>query len=355
MRSTLAAAPDAAPEDRVDAMLFAGWFEASGGDLDRAVADIHDAATLAAPDLAGTAPDPAVAGAGSAGAASAGAASAGAGSGLGGHRARAALFLAFVDSQRGRPHDALAVLAGCRDVLRGWEQGAAWLLTAWAEIVLGEVVLGKHACAEALRLLVPLGDQWALAHAEALLGALAQAERRFADAVAHLGRAAEAADRLGFLAAGSLHRANLGRAHQQNRDPAAAITAFERAIETAHTAGDLRIVALARVRLARVLRSGGRLAEARDQVTAARHWYDTAGGGDGALLAEHLAAALDEDVPALERTLLAARQAGDTEVEVLTLDALARLLGDDARALEAERLAPSVRHLLTDDDRIDRR
>jgi tetratricopeptide (TPR) repeat protein len=319
MRSALGAAPAAALADRVDAMLFAAWFEASGGDLDRAVAEISAAADLAA------------------------------------DQSRPWLFLAFVHSQRGRPHDALAVLAECRDLLSGWEQGAAWLLTAWAEIALGEVARGQQACNEALRLLVPLGDQWALAHAEALLGALAQAEHRFADAVAHLARAAEAADRLGFAAAGSLHRANLGRAHQQNGDPAKAIAAFERAIETARTAGDLRIVALARVRLARVLRAQGRTGPAREQVAEARRWYATAAGGDGALLADHLAAVLDEDVPALERTLAAARAAGDAEVQVLTLDALARILADESLAEEADRLLPSARHLLTEGERIDRR
>jgi predicted ATPase/DNA-binding SARP family transcriptional activator/tetratricopeptide (TPR) repeat protein len=360
MRSALAAAPGAPPADRVDAMLFAGWFEASGGDLDRAVAEILAAATLATATPADSRP------ANSRPAASRPTRSGPAASDLadprtadsGGARGvavRPRLFLAFVHSQQGRPRDALAALAECRDVLRGWERGAAWLLTAWAQIALGDVAAGKYACDEALRLLVPLGDQWALAHAEALLGALAQAEHRFADAIAHLTRAAEAADRLGFLAAGSLHRTNLGRAHQQHGDPVAAVAAFEHAIETAHTAGDLRIVALARVRLARVLRAEGRPAEAREQVTAARRWYATAAGGDGALLADHLAAALDDDVPSLERTLAAAHTAGDTEVELLTLDALARILADDARAAEADRLLPAARHLLTDADRIDRR
>ena len=256
-----AVAPSAAAAplaDRVDAMLFAGWFEASGGDLDRAVGEVRSTVELAE------------------------------------DKARARLFLAFVHSQRGRPHDALAALAACRDLLSGWERGAAWLLTAWAEIALGEVARGKQACGEALRLLVPLGDQWALSHAEAMLGALAQAEYRFPDAVAHLGRAADAADRLGFLAAGSLHRTNLGRAYQQNGEPAAAVAAFERAIETAHTAGDLA----------------------------------------------------------------AARRDRDPEIEVLTLDALALLHASEGRTrearslrAEADRLMPAARHLMTDAER----
>jgi hypothetical protein len=104
-----------------------------------------------------------------------------------------------------------------------------------------------------------------------------------------------------------------------------------------------------------VLRAQDRTVPAREQVAAARRWYATAAGGDGALLADHLAAALDDDVPGLERTLAAAREAGDAEVQVLTLDALARILADDARAREADRLLPAARHLVTDADRIDRR
>jgi predicted ATPase/DNA-binding SARP family transcriptional activator len=256
MRSALAACPDPEPAQRVAAMLFAGWFEASGGDLDRAVAEIRTAVGLAT----GKAP--------------------------------ARLILAFAHSQQGRPQDTLAVLAECRDELAGWELGAAWLLTAWAEIALGHVDGGRHACDEALRLLLPLGDQWALAHAEALLGALASASQRFPDAIAHLTRAADAAGRLGFVAAGALHRANLGLAHQQNGEPAAAIAAFERAITDARAAGDLRIVALARTRLAAVLRDRGRVDEARAQARAAAGWYATAGGGDGADLAAELLDAL---------------------------------------------------------------
>ncbi|HEY7273504.1 MAG TPA: BTAD domain-containing putative transcriptional regulator [Actinoplanes sp.] len=321
-RIALAAAPDAPVPDRVDAMLFAGWFEASGGDLDRSVREIRDAIDLAE------------------------------------DKAHPRLFLAFAHSQQGRPHDALAALAACRDDLRGWERGAAWLLTAWATIALGDVAEAKRACAEALAVLSPLGDQWALSHAEAMLGTLAQAERRFPDAVAHLTRAADAAHRLGFAAAGSLHRTNLGRAHQQNGDPTAAIAAFERAIQDATAAGDLRVVALARVRLARVLRALGRTADARSHVDSARQWYATAGGGDGALLADHLDADLDADPERLATVLAAARAAGDPEVEVLTLDALARLHAaagrtDEAAAARAaaDDLMPAAGHLLTPDDR----
>ncbi|HEU4347376.1 MAG TPA: hypothetical protein VFR35_06265, partial [Actinoplanes sp.] len=290
-------------------------------DLDRAFAEIHEAIRIA-----GTPPaaDAAI--------------------------ARGRLFLAFAYSQAGRPQDALAALADL-DADR-WERGAAWLLRAWAEIALGEVDRARKACDEALRL---LDDDWALGHAEALLGNLAHAEHRYPDAVAHLSRATEAAERLGFAATGSLHRTNLGRALQLSGDPAAAVAAFDRAISTAHASGDLRIAALAHTRLARVLRALDRDDEARTHVAAARRWYATAGGGDGALLADHLAATLDDDRDAL-RALVARH---DPETEALSLDALARLeavAGRTAAAAallaEADRLVPA--HLVTEADRFDK-
>ena len=306
--------PDAPDADRVDAMLFAGWFETGGGDLNRALTEIRAAA------------------------------------GIAGDASRARLFLAFAYSQAGRPRDALEELAGLHP--GGWEEGAGWLLRAWAEIALGEVDRGRKACDEALRL---LDDDWALGHAEALLGALAQAEHRYADAVKHLTRATEAAERLGFAATGSLHRANLGRALQQHGDPVAAIEAFERAITTAYAAGDLRIVALAHTRLARALRAVGRTGEARAHSATAQRWYATAGGGDGSLLADHLVAALDDDLDALQHVV--ARH--DPETETLSLDALARIEAmrgrtDQATALlaEADQLLPA--HLVTEADRIDK-
>jgi len=103
------------------------------------------------------------------------------------------------------------------------------------------------------------------------------------------------------------------------------------------------------------LRATGRPAEARDEVAQARRWYATAGGGDGALLADHLAAVLDDDALALRRLA----RGPDAETAALSLDALARRAAaagrvDRASALlaEADRLAPP--HLVTAADRIDR-
>ena len=73
------------------------------------------------------------------------------------------------------------------------------------------------------------------------------------------------------------------------------------------------------------------------------------------------AAADDEAVAVLEAVLADARHAGDPEVEVLALDALARRRadsGDTATAVRAARgrptrLMPAARLRVTDDDRID--
>jgi len=168
----------------VDGLLFNGWFEAAGGHLDQAIADVTEAIAIA--------PDAAL-------------------------RARGHLFLSFVHTQGGRPADALAALDGHREALTGWEAGAAWLLTAWAEIALGHLDAGQAACTEALRLLGPHGDAWILSHAEAILGGLAQSQHRFAAAITHLRRAVDAAHELGFSTAEALHLTNLGRAYQIGR------------------------------------------------------------------------------------------------------------------------------------------
>jgi predicted ATPase/DNA-binding SARP family transcriptional activator len=365
-----AAGRGAPPVERMDALLFAGWFEASGGDLDRAFADVRAARAIA--------PLP-----------------------------RTLLIRAFLHSQQGRPTEALAALAGFREsnarlpnpgreldappgeaglgrelgappgeagpggeldappgksgpgrelgaqprepgpgweLGPGWESAAASLLEAWADIALGDTAGARAACDAALRGLPEDGDRWARSHAEALLGGLAQAEHRYADAVAHLTRAADAAHRLGFTAAEALHLANLGRARQQAGEPDEALAALDRSAAAAGSAGDLRGVALARTRRARVRYALGRTAEARDDLRKARAWYESAGGGDGDLLSAQLTAAIDDDRPALERVLAAARATGDPEVEVLALDAL-------ARTEEADRAFEHARHLMAPGDR----
>ena len=346
LRAAEAAAADlGSPVDRAAALLRAGWLEASGGDLDRAGADIERADSLAGSVGGGSVDD-------------------------GGFEAEAELYRAFIETVRGRPREALALLAACRPTFaRGgqrWEQGASWVMTAWAAVALGDAAGGREACDRALELIRPLGDQWGLGHAEAILGALALAEHRSADAVRHLRSAADAAAGLGFGATAAHHRAELGRALQQSGDLTAASTALRRAVDEAEAVGDLRTAALARVRLARVLRASGELETARACVRSALGWYQAAGGGDDAALAEFVLAALDADeeraeaAAELEAVLDRARTDSHPEIEILTLDRLALLHAaagrlDEARsALEqARQLLPAVQHRLGGDDRSD--
>lgn len=326
-----------AAQDRAYGLLLAGWLEASGGDLDQADADIEQAMRMGGDDL----------------------------------RGMAHLHLSFVRIQQGRPHDVLALLAGClvdfQRLGRTWEEGGSWILSAWAAIALGELARGKAACDEALRLLRPLRDDWTLIHAEGMLGGIAQAEHRFADAAAHLERAAAAAHHLGFAGVEALHLTNLGRAYQRTGDHVAAITTLERAIVAAQATGDLRMAAMARVRLGRVLRATGEQQAARAIVLSAQQWYGAAGGGDGTALAEYVLATLDLDDGAptagqrLTEVLAAARRTGDLEIQVLTLDALARVHAENDRPADAlatlataDSLIGSAHHLVTDNDRIDR-
>jgi predicted ATPase/DNA-binding SARP family transcriptional activator len=337
-RAALAAAQTvASPHERATGLLLVGWLEASGGNLDRAIGDLQEAMRI------------------------------------GDDRARAVgrLYESFVRTQQGRAHDALALLAGCRAEFHRsgslWEEGTSWLLTAWAEIAIGETARGRIACGSALRLLLPLGDQWALNHAEAILGTLAQAEHRFIDAADHLRRAADATRRLGFTAAEAHHLTSLGRVQQQSGDQQAAITTLQRAIETAHTIGDLRTAAIAGVRLGCVQRAAGDRRSARTVVQSAQRWYRGAGGGDGAILAEYLAAALDADDGAphaaqrLAKVLADARRARDVEAEVLALDSLARIHAAQGRTVKAwsvlhvaDQVMSLAGHLVTDGDRVDR-
>jgi predicted ATPase len=335
LRAALDAVPDVSDKDRATALTLCGWFEASGGNLERAAADLEDAIRI--------------------------------GDAQAGVIAR--LHLAFVHTQGGRAADALELLESCRgDLARfglAWEEGASWLLSAWAHIASGDITAGQAACDQALRLLRPLGDSWALAHAEGLLGELAQAQGRYADATAHLAGAAHAAGTLGFEAAQAHHLLNLGRALQQVGDLANSRTTLEHAIEIGQRCGDARTVALARTRLALLLRTTGETATALDAVAPAVDWFTTAGGGDGARLADFLIAVLhaDGDAPAardeLAEVLKHARAGADPVVEVLALDALAALDVRDghldsarARLADADTVASSARTLWAG-DRVD--
>ncbi|HET7820262.1 MAG TPA: tetratricopeptide repeat protein, partial [Ornithinibacter sp.] len=265
VRAALAAATPGEAE-RAAGLTLCGWFEASGGDLDRAVADLEEAARVGDPQAA----------------------------------AVARLNLAFVHTQGGRPVEALALLDACRPELERfdlvWEVGTSWLLAAWALIATGELASGAAACDRALALLAPLGDDWALGHAEGLRGELAEAEHRYADAKAHLSRAAGSAGALGFEAAQAHHLLNLARVEEASGDGESARATLVRAIDIGRGCGDFRTVAVARTRLALVLRAAGQTDAALDLAERAVAWFASAGGGDGAALADETLAGLRAEV-----------------------------------------------------------
>ena len=201
-----------------------------------------------------------------------------------------------------------------------------------------------------------------------MLGELARIEHRFDDAVLHIGRAAETSGRLGFLQTEAYQLSSLGRAQCQAGDYAAGAATLELAIEKAEATGDVRLAALARVHLGRVLRALGQVAPARAALEAATAWHRAAGGGEQAALGECLLAALDAEdrVPARSngssRSSTRPDASDDAPVEVFALDALARIAaerGDIATARDlceaADRRMESASHFITDLDRSDAR
>jgi hypothetical protein len=208
-----------------------------------------------------------------------------------------------------------------------WEEGGSELLAAFAFLALGDTAAGRTACEEAIRILGPLGDAWALLHAEGALGRIAHAEQRFTDAARHHSAAAESADRLGFGGAAGLHRVHLGRAQHRAGEPAAADT-LQRAADAAQLAGDRRLLALAQVAQADVLRGAGDRPAARALLETAHRWYAESGAGEGAAVAACLRATMraEDGEPGAWQDLLsirdAAESAGDREVQVLASTAL---------------------------------
>jgi predicted ATPase/DNA-binding SARP family transcriptional activator len=340
LRSVLGAADDlASAGQRALTLSLIGWNEA-GADIERARAESERAMQIA--DLSG---DEVV-------------------------LAESRFALAFAFIHQGRPRAALDLLddwrAGPGDLGRSWNLGMHCVLVGYAGLAAGETGRVRAACKEAAGLLADLGDDWLTSHIEGILGQLAQAEHRFDEAAAHLTRAAEAGSRVGIPAVEGFHLAGLGRVLQQAGDHQAAITTLERAIELTGAVGLMRPVALARVRLGRLLRGLGDTESARSALAAADEWFRATGGGEEALLAECLLAAMDAEAGApgsaerLASVLERAGGADDIEVQVLALDALAALraaAGDveEARGLleRADGLMPSAGHRLADGDRPD--
>jgi predicted ATPase/DNA-binding SARP family transcriptional activator len=331
----------APPRDRAGALLLAAWIEASTGRLEPARDHIAAATELAERiddfDL----------------------------------RARCLYYLAYVVSHSGEFRSALELTArssGIYDTMdRPWDQAACWLFAARAAISAGDQERSVEAADQVQRWVRRLEDPWLHVRTEAMLGELARIQRRFDDAVLHIGRAADTSRRLGFQQTEAYQVTALGRAQCQAGDYNAGSATLELAIDKAEATGDVRLVALARVHLGRALRTVGEVARARTVLEAANSWHRDAGGGEPAALGECLLAAMDavDRVPGVAERLTAllddARRIGDADVEVLALDALARMAASAGDSSTAHRLGEmadrrmDATNYVTDLDRTDAR
>jgi hypothetical protein len=337
-----AAGGAAAAEDRARALLLAAWIEASTGHLELARRHVAAAAELAVAidDIE--------------------------------LQARAAYHLAYVVSHHGEFAQAMELTDRSGDLYRGldrpWDQAANSLFAARAAISAGDHGRALAARDQVEHWLEAVDDPWLRVRRDAMLGELARLEHRFDDAVLHIGGAAETSGRLGFLQTEAYQLSSLGRAQCQAGDDEAGAATLALATEKAEATGDLRLAALARVHLARVLRALGRSAAARSALETATAWHRDAGGGEQAALGECLLAALDAEdgVAGADERLVGllddARLDDDAPVEVFALDALARLAaerGDDASAQQlgdaADRRMEAASHFITERDRADRR
>jgi predicted ATPase/DNA-binding SARP family transcriptional activator len=341
--AALDAAGDAAPvRDRANALLLAGWIEASIGRLELAREHI-----AAATDVADTTND-------------------------GDLQARCSYYLAYVVSHHGEFRQALELTdrsdALYRRLDRPWDQAANWLFAARAAISAGDRERSVEAVEQVQSWLQTVDDPWLHVRRDAVLGELARIQHRFDAAVAHLSRAAETSSRLGFLQTEAYQLSSLGRAHCQAGDYNTGSATLELAIDKAEATGDVRLAALARVHLGRVLRALGQVEPARTALEAATAWHRAAGGGEQAALGECLLAAMDamDRVPGAEDRLVMildeSRHNDEAHVEVFALDALARIAADTgdsvtARALceQADQRMAAASGFITELDRADAR
>ena len=287
-------------------------------------------------------------------------------------QARCCYYLAYVVSHHGEFGQAMELTdrsSALYDGLdRPWDQAANWLFAARAAISAGDRVRAVEARDQVEHWLRTVDDPWLHVRRDAMLGELARIEHRFDDAVLHIGRAAETSGRLGFLQTEAYQLSSLGRAQCQAGDYATGAATLELAIEKAEATGDVRLAALARVHLGRVLRALGRTAPARAALEAATAWHRAAGGGEQAALGECLLAALDAEdrVAGAEQRLVAildeARRDDDAPVEVFALDALARIAAERATSPRraslceaADRRMEAASHFITELDRTDAR
>ena len=340
LRSALAAAVTLPPSTRARGLLVASWLEASAGNLERAQADLDEALRIA-DELADNR-----------------------------LQADAERHGAFLSIQLGRASDVVDLATSSVTVTRAlglsWETAATLVLRAYGSIMHGDTAHAAEDANEAIQLLTPLEDSWGLVHAEAMLGAIAQAEHRFRNAAEHLTRAATTSELLGFVGQAALHLASLGRVQQRSGDPHAAILTLNRATLAATNSGDLWLAATARLHLARLMRTTGEVDAARSLLEQNDRWYRAAGGGEGALLTRCLLAAVNaqtaggEGPTQLDDILDEGRRVGDPEVQVYATDALARLASQrgeltHARDLlgAADTIADAASHVVDSSDRVD--
>jgi predicted ATPase/DNA-binding SARP family transcriptional activator len=315
--AALDGAADARSRDRASALLLAAWIEASSGDLEPARRHVAEASALAGddPDL----------------------------------QARCAYHLAYVVSHHGDWEEGMALTSRARELYEGlerpWDQAANALFASRAAISAGDLARAGEARDEVERRLELVDDPWLHVRRDAMLGELARVEHRFADAVAHIGRAAAASGRLGFLQTEAYQLTSLGRAQCQAGDYASGAATLALGVAKAEATGDVRLAALGRVHLGRVLRALGRGAEARAALEAAAAFHRAAGGGEQAALGDTLLAAIEGDRERLARLLA---EASSAPVEVFALDAL-------GRHDEADRRMADASHFITERDRVDRR
>jgi predicted ATPase/DNA-binding SARP family transcriptional activator len=331
---------DASAHDRGGALLLAGWIEASHGDLEHARRHVLEATALAEAD-----DDQDL-------------------------QARAAYYLAYVVSHDGDFREGLELTDRSAALLehldRPWDLVANGLFATRAAISAGDVRRAVAARDDVARWLAMVDDPWLEVRYEAMLGELARVQRRFDDAVLHIGRAAGTSERLGFQQTEAYQVSSLGRAQSQAGDPTLGAETLERAVAKAEAIGDVRMAALARVHLGRVRRGLGEADAARAALELAATWHRSVGGGEQAALGDCLLAALDaaDGVPGAEARLTSilhdAGEAGDAPVEVFALDALARLAADAldleaARSLvdEADARMAEAAHFIAEHDRVD--
>jgi predicted ATPase/DNA-binding SARP family transcriptional activator len=322
-----AAGPTRPARERATALLLAAWIEASAGDLEPARGHIAAATELANGDLD--------------------------------LEARCAYYLAYVESHAGEWEQALALTDRARELYdtldRPWDQAANALFAARAAISAGDVVRAAQARDQVQRWLEIVDDPWLHVRRDAVLGELARVERRFDDAVTHLARAVETSRRLGFQQTEAYQLTSLGRAQCQAGDYGPGAATLELGIAKAEATGDVRLAALGRIHLGRILRAFGRTDEARAALEAAAAFHQTAGGGEQQVLGDTLLAALDRNREDLAALLAQARRDGNAAAEVFALDALAGLTDDDDLYAAADVRMETASHFITERDRVDRR